>query len=94
VEANLATNNGHAGLEIHGTCHAVSLNVANLNTGTGLEMLGTAGSRFDRNRGANHGGFGMSDDSAGTGTAGTANTYNICGRGNGAGVSSPPGLCR
>ena len=47
MEANLATNNGHAGLEIHGTCHAVSLNVANLNTGTGLEMLGTAGSRFD-----------------------------------------------
>ena len=96
VEANLATSNGQAGLEIHGTGHAVSLNYASLNTGTGLQMLGTTGSRFDRNRGANNGGFGMADDSTGTGTGGTANTYtqNICGRGNGAGVSSPPGLCR
>ena len=46
--------------------------------------------------GENNGGFGIADDSTGTGTSGTANTYtqNICGRGNGAGRSSPPGLCR
>jgi hypothetical protein len=96
VEANLATSNGEAGLEIHGTGHAVSLNFASLNTGTGLQMQGTTGSRLDRNRGANNGGFGMADDSTGTGTGGTANTYtqSICGRGNGAGVSLPPGLCR
>ena len=96
VESNRATNNGEAGVEIHGTEHTVRSNIAGQNAGTGLQMLGTTGSRFERNRGENNGGFGMTDDSTGTGTSGTANTYtqNICGRGNAAGLSSPASLCR
>jgi hypothetical protein len=96
VDSNRATSNREAGLEIHGTAHTVTSNIAGLNAGTGLEMLGTTGSRFDRNRGENNGGFGITDDSTGTGTSGTANTYtrNICGRGNAAGISSPADLCR
>jgi hypothetical protein len=96
VDRNRATSNREAGLEIHGTGHTVTLNITGLNTGAGLQMVGTTGSRFDRNRGENNGGFGITDNSTGTGTGGTANTYtgNICGRGNGAGASSPAGLCR
>ena len=71
-------------------------NIARLNTGTGLRMVGTTGSRFDRNRGENNRGFGITDDSTGDGTAGTGNTYtlNLCSWANTAGLSSPPGLCR
>jgi sugar lactone lactonase YvrE len=96
VESNRATNNREAGLEIHGTEHTVRSNIAGQNVGTGLQMLGATGSRFERNRGENNGGFGVTDDSTGTGTSGTANTYiqNICGRGNAAGASWPAGLCR
>jgi hypothetical protein len=96
LDRNRATSNGEAGLEIHGTGHTVTQNIVGQNAGTGLEMLGTTGSRFERNRGENNGGFGVRDDSTGTGTSGTANTYtqNICGRGNAAGVSSPARLCR
>ena len=96
VEGNRATSNREAGLLIHGTGHTVRSNIAGQNAGTGLQMLGTTGSQFERNRGENNGGFGMTDDSTGTGTSGTANTYtqNICGRGNAAGISSPAGLCR
>jgi hypothetical protein len=96
VDRNRATSNGEAGLEIHGTGHTVTSNIARLNTGTGLEMVGTTGSRFDRNRGENNRGFGITDDSAGGGTAGTANTYtlNLCGSANTLGASAPPGLCR
>ena len=74
----------------------MSLNIAGRNAGTGLQMVGTTGSRFDRNRGENNGGFGIADDSTGTGTSGTANAYarDALRRGNGAGSSSPPGLCR
>ncbi len=74
----------------------VTSNIATLNTSHGLQMLATTASRFDRNRSENNRGLGFTDNSTGGGTAGTANTYtlNICGRGNGAGASSPAGLCR
>jgi len=95
VERNHATSNGESGLEIHGTGHTVSSNTADLNTGTGLQVLETTGSRFDRNRSENNRGFGITDNSTGTRTSGTANTYtkNTCSR-NQAGLSMPLGLCR
>jgi hypothetical protein len=96
VDRNRATGNGGAGLKLHGLGHTVTSNIARLNTGTGLQVVGTTDSRFDRNRGERNGGFGITDDSTGGGTAGTANTYtlNLCGWANIAGASWPAGLCR
>ena len=88
-------SNGGDGLRLAGTGNLASRNIAQRNGGHGLEIQG-ASATLDRNRAPNNGGFGITDDSTGGGTSGTANTYvsNTCGRGNDAGISSPPGLCR
>jgi len=96
VEKNESTNNGWAGLEIHGTGHQVSSNVSEKNTKAGLQVVGTTAGQFERNKSENNRGFGITDDSTGRGTSGTANSYtkNVCGKGNARGASSPAGLCR
>ena len=54
----------------------------------------STGNTLTKNRANNNSTFGMEDESAGLGTAGTGNTYsgNHC-TGNASGKSAPPGLC-
>jgi hypothetical protein len=95
VERNQTTLNGGDGLTLFGTDHAILSNRTAHNTGHGLLMHAEA-STLDRNRCTANDGLGIADMTSGGGTAGTANAYRgtICGKANGLGPSSPPGLCR
>jgi nitrous oxidase accessory protein NosD len=71
-------------------------NRASGNTGDGFRVSGAVLSHtFTRNVSEENGGFGFRDQTTGSGTAGTANTYdrNRC-RNNDDGPSTPAGLCR
>ena len=84
------------GIRIVGTGHTVNRNSAHRTGGgqSGLSVSAT-GSTFSHNCIDNNTGFGYEDDTTGSGTAGTANTYvkNFC-AGNDLGGSNPPGLCK
>ena len=70
-------------------------NRASGNTGDGFDLFGaTFGNTLVGNAAEGNGGFGFRDATSGSGTAGTANTYdrNRC-VSNAAGPSSPAGLC-
>jgi hypothetical protein len=102
VDRNQSKYNGGEGFDIAGTGHTVTLNIAVSNGEDGFTVAATD-STFERNTANFNGrasraeeadGYGILDTTAGSGTAGTANTYraNRC-TGNGLDDSSPPGLC-
>jgi parallel beta-helix repeat protein len=65
-------------------------NVVKRNHGDGiLYAAGTSGNQINHNTTAANAGFNCQDQSTGTGTAGTANTWSA----NTGGNSSPPGIC-
>jgi len=82
------------GLCLVGSGHAVSLNVVSDSSEHGI-LVSTTGSVLQRNTSRGNGRFGIADTTGGGGTGGTANTYirNLCSA-NGAGTSTPAGLCR
>jgi hypothetical protein len=95
IDRNQVKRSGGDGVVLSGTNVRVTSNVASDNAGNGFDSRGLTDSTFHGNRAQANDLFGMVDDSAGDGTAGTANTYtrnNRCSL-NGLGDSEPPGLC-
>jgi parallel beta-helix repeat protein len=94
---NTANNNsGYFGISLFGDSNNIVIfNTANSNRRDGILLDVTSNNNILGINTANlNGEFGYRDDSSGSGTAGTANTYitNKC-SGNGSGGSSPTGLC-
>ncbi len=94
LTGNTAASNDKIGFTISGSSNTLTGNTARSNGDNGFTIADSSntltGNRADTNTG-----FGYQDSTQGTGTKGTANTYrgNEC-HGNGAGGSSPSGLCR
>lgn len=96
---NNRLESGGTGLSVgNSSSNSLSNNYAVKNTGHGIVLSAAAlKNRVYKSRSENNGGLGFSDSSAGTATAGTANTYtsNLCSGNNGGGAqSSPPALCK
>lgn len=94
VQGNVTTGSGDQGISVSSEVPGavtVQGNVANANNGDGiLFSADTAGNVIRNNRALNNGNFDCQDLSSGSGTSGTANTWqNNVGR-----KSSPAGLCR
>ena len=95
-----ASNNGYDGIEIAGTGASVSSNTADTNSSDGIQADGpdsngdggSSGNTFTSNGLANNLSYDAEDDTTGSKTAGTANTWksNRC---TPKGDASPEGIC-
>lgn len=96
VSRNRVVSGGGAGILLSDS-HAnnVYTNAVMTNEDGGLVLEGSTNNLVTGNRADVNVGFGMTDNSTGTKTAGTANTWgsNVC-NGNTLGDSSPAGLCQ
>ena len=96
VQRNRVVSAGGTGILLSASNANVVYTNDALNSGDGgLVVQGSANNVMTTNRADNNTGFGMIDDSTGTKTVHTANTWrsNLC-NGNTLGDSSPAGLCR
>ena len=93
---NIATSISGIGFVTEGGDNYYSANQVSLASGAGIAVYGpqTRNNTYEHNQITNNPGLGIEDTTKGNLTAGTANTYdsNTC-SGNGAGNSSPQGLC-
>jgi hypothetical protein len=94
IDRNQIREGGGDGILLDGSDHDVTSNLSNSNGGAGFHALSSSSLiRFEKNT-SNSNATGFEDDSVGTGTAGTSNTYvsNRCARN--AVKSIPARLCQ
>jgi parallel beta-helix repeat protein len=96
VQRNRVASSGGAGIVVvESQRTTVFSNEVTTNGGGGLVLEASSNNTITSNRADTNTGVGMKDDSRGTKTARTANTWksNVC-QGNSVGDSSPVGLCK
>ena len=92
---NVATSNGLSGFLLNDSLsNSLGRNIAQGNGQDGFYLHQSLHNSLTRNSASSNSGYGFVDDSVGSRTMGTANSYHLdlC-VGNGAGYSSPSGLC-
>jgi parallel beta-helix repeat protein len=94
VRNDASSINAGDGIFLAGSNNTLILNTANSNNGNGISLTRSDNNTLVINTARTNSKFGYFDDSSGSGTAGTANTYitNECSD-NVSGGSSPSGLC-